>query len=102
MGHGGLSLTVVLVVYVVVGIAVPPMVSYFCKSQYSWIDVVSASVVAALIAQVPTVGGTVSLLVMGALLYWRTKPPVVPDIVVAVGGSRLVMVGVFLLLRQPT
>ena len=89
----------ILIVYILVGIAIPPVVFYFFKTPYRLIDVAVASVVAALIARVPTVGGTISLFVMGALLYWRTRPPIVPDIVAAVGGSRLVMLGVFLLLN---
>ena len=52
--------------YAIVGMAVPPLVFYFLNTEYSWIDVVAASLAAAVVQLLPTVGGTLALFVMGA------------------------------------
>ncbi len=91
----------IVAVHTLVGIAVSPLVFRFFKTSYLWIDLVIAAVVAALVQLIPLVGGVLSMLVMGILLYWRTRPDIV-DVVAAVLASRLAMIGVFVLIRSPS
>jgi len=92
---------VIVAVHAVIGVVVPPIVFYFFKTSYVFIDVVIAALVAALVQLISLVGGILSMLIMGVLLYWRTKPDLV-DAIVAVGASRLAMIGVFLVIRSPS
>jgi hypothetical protein len=87
--------------YLFVGLAVIPLVFSFFKTQFSFIDVLIATVPAAVVVMfVPSpYGGTASLAVHIGLFYWRFRRDLVPDIVVAVGAARLTMVPIALSLQ---
>jgi hypothetical protein len=89
---------IVFAVYAIVGIAIPPVVFRILGSKVDWIDIVVASVVAALVALIPTAGGIISLFLMAGILYWRSKPAAL-HVLAAVMASRFAMVGVFFLIE---
>ena len=85
--------------FAIVGVIVAPIVFEVFKTNYRFIDVVAASVLAAAATLVPTFGGSLSLLVMIVVLYWRVRADLFPDIVLAVAASRLAMLPVLLLAK---
>jgi hypothetical protein len=89
----------VALVYAVVGIVVLPLVLSLAKTKYKFFDVVLASVTAAAASFIPTIGGPVSLVVMVAILYWRIRDDLFPQIIFAVGIARLIMVPVLIVLK---
>jgi hypothetical protein len=92
---------VVALVYAVVGAAVLPIGFKVFKTNFAWIDIVMASVGAALASLIPTIGGPVSLVAMIAILYWRIgTSSLFPDIIVSVGVARVAMLPVLLLLAK--
>jgi|HubBroStandDraft_2_1064218.scaffolds.fasta_scaffold690708_2 hypothetical protein len=91
----------VALVYAVVGAVVLPLAFKVFKTNFAWIDIVLASVGAALASLIPNIGGPASLVVMIAILYWRIGGgKIFPDIIVSVFVARLAMLPVLLLLAK--
>ncbi len=82
--------------YAVAGIVVVPIIFSIFKTKYGFLDVVLASIGAAAVSLIPTIGGPASLATMIAILYWRIREDLVPDIVVAVGVARLAVIPLLL------
>jgi hypothetical protein len=82
----------VALVFAVVGIVVLPIVLSMFKTRFDLVDVLLASVLSAVTSLIPTIGEPLSLIVMIAVLYWRIRDDLFPDILVAVGAARLAMV----------
>jgi len=87
--------------YLFVGLAVIPLVFALFKTQYSFVDVLIATVPAAVVIMfVPSpYGGTASLIVHIGLFYWRFRRDLFPDIVAAVAAARLTMIPIALSLQ---
>jgi Na+/H+ antiporter NhaA len=83
---------------VVVCLVVPGMLRLF-SANYEIIDVVMAAVLSALASMIPVVGGVLSLVVLVAVLNYRSGASLFPDIVVAVAVARLATIPVMLLLK---
>jgi hypothetical protein len=84
--------------YAIVVAAVVPVGFAVFKTQYHFPDVLLAAIAGAAFSFIPTVGGPASLVATVALLYWRMRHGLFPDIVISVLVARLVMVPVLLLL----
>ena len=87
------------IVQAVVGIVVLPLVLSLAKANYGFLDVVLASVAAAAISFIPTIGGIASLAAMVGILYWRIRDDLFPGIFMAVVIARLTMVPVLMALK---
>jgi chromate transport protein ChrA len=85
-------------VHAVVGTVVIWLVLMAWKEEQKILDVAIASVGAALVTLVPTIGGPLSLLVMLGLLYWRCSTNL-PAIAAAVALARLAMVPALMTLK---
>lgn len=92
------SVTFALVQAVVGVLVVPPVLS-LSGTKYGFLDVVLASVGAAVVSFIPTIGEPASLVTMIAVLYWRIRDDLFPQILGAVGIARLTMVPVLMFLK---
>jgi hypothetical protein len=91
----------VALVYLVVSVLIVPLGLKLFKTNFDWKDIAMASVGAALASLIHTIGGSVSLVVMIAILYWRiVGGKVFPDIIVSVAVARLAMLPVLLIVAE--
>jgi hypothetical protein len=67
-------------------------------TRYRFLDILMAAIAGAVLSFVPTVGPAASLVATVAVLYWRLRQDLFPDIVISVFVARLAMVPVLLLL----
>lgn len=86
-------------VHTLVGTIVVWLVLMAWKEEQKILDVVIASVGAALVTLVPTIVGPLSLLAMLGLLYWRCSTNL-PAIAAAVALARLAMVPALMTLKR--
>jgi steroid 5-alpha reductase family enzyme len=87
----------VAALFAIVGTIVTALIFEIFRTRYRLVDVAAASVLSAVATMVPTYGGSISLIVMVLVLHWRVRADLFPDIVLAVGASRLALVPVLLL-----
>lgn len=89
------------ITYAVLATATIPLIFALFKTKYRFLDVLMASVGAAVVYfLVPSpIGGPASLIVHVGLLYWRIRENLVPDIVAAVAAARLGMIPIMLSLN---
>ena len=85
-------------VYAFVGTVVVWLVLALWGEEQKLLNVALASVGAALVSLVPTIGDPLSLLVMLGLLYWRCSASV-PALAASVALARLAMVPALMTLR---
>jgi hypothetical protein len=89
--------------YLFAGAVFVPLILYFFKTRFDWLDIVLAAIGGAAASLIPTVGGIASYAAMIGILYWRLgKDQLFPDVVVAVSVARLALLPVFLLFRSHT
>jgi hypothetical protein len=93
-----LNVYLVALTYAVVCTAVIPIGFKVFGTRYRFRDILMAAIAGAVLSFVPTLGPAASLVATVAVLYWRLRQDLFPDIVICVFVARLAMVPVLLLL----
>jgi predicted PurR-regulated permease PerM len=81
-----------VVVFIVTSILMLSFTFKIFKVQFTILDVTLAALCAGLATLIPYVGPYASIVVMAAILNYRTSAELMPDIVVAVAVSRLFVI----------
>jgi hypothetical protein len=88
-----------VVVFIVTSILLVSFTFKVFKVSFTLLDIVLAAVIAGLTTLVPVVGNYLSIIVMAAILNYRTSAELMPDIVIAVAVSRLFVIPPMLLIN---
>ena len=81
-----------VVVFIITSILMLSFTFRVFKVQFTVVDVSLAAVCAGLTMWIPVVGPCASIVVMAAILNYRTGAQLMPDIVIAVAVSRLFVI----------
>jgi hypothetical protein len=88
-----------VIVFILTSILLVSFTFKVFKVHFALVDVVIAAVCAGLTTLIPVVGNYASMVVMAAILNYRTSAELMPDVVVAVAVSRLFVIPPMLLIN---
>ena len=91
--------TIFVIVFVITSIVMLSLTFKVFKVQFTILDVALAAVCAGLVMWIPVVGTCASIIVMAAILKYRTSAELMPDIVVAIAVARLFVIPPMLLIH---
>lgn len=80
---------IVVVTFSVTSMLVLTLILKLFKAEFALLDIALAAIGAALAMLISTVGDYLSIIVMAAILNYRTSAPLMPDIVIATAVARL-------------
>ena len=85
---------IIVVTFALTSMLVLTLILKLFKAEFTLLDVALASISAALTMLVPTIGDYLSIVVMAAVLDYRTSAPLLPDILIATAIARLATIPV--------